>query len=69
MPDPNDRANGFITWAAAGQPTAGMIAAAAGPDPTVNISQRLISEEPMSLVLNLGLSSASYLSSLASDLA
>lgn len=36
-----------------------MTAVAAGPDPTVEIGQRLVSEEPMALVFNLGLSSAS----------
>jgi beta-glucan synthesis-associated protein KRE6 len=55
--DPSDRANGFINWIAAGKPSAGLTALASGPDPTVGIGQRLISEEPMALVLNLGLSS------------
>ncbi len=56
--NPSNRADGFITWVAAGTPSAGMTAAAAGPDTSLNVGQRLVSEEPMTLDLNLCLSSA-----------
>lgn len=54
--DPSNRDAGFINWIAAGEPSAGLTALAAGPDPTVGIGQRMVSEEPMAIVLNLGLS-------------
>jgi len=56
MPDPENRPNGFINWVAGGERVWGYTGATVGPDANVNISQRLISEEPMALVLNLGLS-------------
>jgi len=56
MPDPQNRENGFINWVADGERSWSLNAGAVGPDATVNISQRLISEEPMALVFNLGLS-------------
>lgn len=43
-------------WMVDGQPSYRFTAAAVGPDPLVQIQQRLISREPMSLVLNLGMS-------------
>lgn len=45
--DINDASNGFITWAMNGQPTYQMTATAIGPDANAEISQRLISREPM----------------------
>lgn len=59
--DPNDREAGFITWQVAGQATHQVGAGAVGPDPLPagsGVGQRLISEEPMSIVLNLGISGA-----------
>lgn len=59
--DPADRDNNFIQWQTAGEKTMYMSAAAVGPDPLPDgsgVGQRLIPEEPMSLVLNLGISSA-----------
>lgn len=41
-----------------GQPSYKILAAAVGPDPIVKIDQRLISREPMSLILNLGMSAS-----------
>jgi len=53
-------AGGFITWQSAGQQTVRLGAAAVGPDtdPVVGtgVGQRLIPVEPMSIVLNLGIS-------------
>ncbi|KAF8188985.1 beta-glucan synthesis-associated [Pholiota molesta] len=57
--DQNDRNAGVITWQVDGQQTQKITAGAVGPDPLPNgtgVSQRLIPEEPMSVVLNLGIS-------------
>ena len=67
--DPSDRSAGYIQWVSDGKPTARLGASAVGPDPVNNpagasgsglggtgIGQRLIPEEPMSIVLNLGIS-------------
>ncbi|KAG8899650.1 hypothetical protein FRB99_006518 [Tulasnella sp. 403] len=55
-PSPGNRAAGSINWWSGGQPSWGLHASAVGPDATVGIGQRMISEEPMALVLNLGIS-------------
>ncbi|KAJ7134394.1 glycoside hydrolase family 16 protein [Mycena epipterygia] len=54
--DPNNRDDGYITWISNGTESWSVTAAAIGPDSTVEISQRLIPEEPMYLILNLGMS-------------
>ncbi|KAF9233634.1 beta-glucan synthesis-associated [Melanogaster broomeanus] len=57
--DPQNPSDGYITWQSAGVPSARVGATALGPDQGTNgtgVSQRLISLEPMSIVLNLGLS-------------
>ncbi|KIK08000.1 glycoside hydrolase family 16 protein [Laccaria amethystina LaAM-08-1] len=54
--DPNHRSNGYITWYSNGKPSWQITSAAVGPDATSQVSQRLIPEEPMYLILNLGLS-------------
>ncbi|KAH9890083.1 glycoside hydrolase family 16 protein [Cubamyces lactineus] len=54
--DPNNRQDGYITWFADGQPSWKMTAATIGPDATTEISQRLVPEEPMYIVMNLGMS-------------
>ncbi|KAJ7264010.1 beta-glucan synthesis-associated [Mycena haematopus] len=54
--DPNNRGDGYITWAASGTESWTMKASAIGPDPVAEIGQRLIPEEPMYLILNLGMS-------------
>ncbi|KAH8918053.1 glycoside hydrolase family 16 protein [Atractiella rhizophila] len=48
--------DGWITWYYDGQPTWTMQAAAIGPNTLTEISQRLVSEEPMSIVLNFAFS-------------
>ncbi|TFK50280.1 beta-glucan synthesis-associated [Heliocybe sulcata] len=58
--DPKNPGDGFITWQTAGAPTVRMGAAAMGPDTGdggSQVDQRLVPEEPMSIVLNLGISS------------
>ena len=55
--DPSNRDTNFITWQSDGIPTAQLTASAMGPDPDgTGVSQRLISEEPMAIILNLGIS-------------
>ena len=57
--DPNNRQNGFINWQVDGQQTSSLYAPAVGPDQGTGgsgVGQRLISEEPMAIVLNLGIS-------------
>ena len=57
--DPNDRNAGSITWQADGRKTIRILAAAVGPDQGdggSGVGQRLIPEEPMSIVMNLGMS-------------
>ncbi|KAG0704274.1 glycoside hydrolase family 16 protein [Suillus ampliporus] len=54
--NPSNRPEGYIQWYSEGQETWKVTAAAIGPDTTVDISSRLIPEEPMYVILNLGLS-------------
>ncbi|PBK96428.1 glycoside hydrolase family 16 protein [Armillaria gallica] len=56
--NPNSRGDGFITWITDGKPSARMGASAMAADPTGSgVSDRLVPEEPMSIILNLGISS------------
>ncbi|TIB75746.1 SKN1-domain-containing protein [Wallemia mellicola] len=48
--------NGHITWASDGEETWTIFGSAMGPDPVAKIGQRTISEEPMYIILNLGIS-------------
>lgn len=54
--DPNDRDSGYITWFSQGKPSWKITAGTIGPDPVTQISQRLIPEEPMYIIFNLGMS-------------
>ncbi|KAF7355633.1 hypothetical protein MSAN_01480800 [Mycena sanguinolenta] len=57
--DPTDPSTGFITWQVNGSESARVGAAAVGPDQGdggSGVGQRLIPVEPMSIVLNLGIS-------------
>ncbi|KAF7346106.1 Beta-glucan synthesis-associated [Mycena sanguinolenta] len=54
--DPDNRQDGYITWVASGTESWTMKAGALGPDSVAEIGQRLIPEEPMYLILNLGMS-------------
>ncbi|KAJ7644331.1 glycoside hydrolase family 16 protein [Roridomyces roridus] len=54
--DPDNREDGYITWVSNGQKSWSINADAAGPDSGAGISQRIIPEEPMSIILNLGMS-------------
>lgn len=59
--DPKDPGSGFVTWQVNGSTTARMGANAVGPDQGdggSGVGQRLIPVEPMSIVLNLGISRA-----------
>lgn len=53
--DPKTRDSNYITWFTDGQKTWTMNAAAVGPDRRVDIGQRLVSEEPMSIIMNFGM--------------
>ncbi|EMD36637.1 glycoside hydrolase family 16 protein [Gelatoporia subvermispora B] len=57
--DPKDPTTGFITWQSNGQPSYRLGAGSVGPDQGPDgsqVSQRLIPVEPMSIILNLGMS-------------
>ncbi|KAF8442849.1 glycoside hydrolase family 16 protein [Boletus edulis BED1] len=54
--DPNDRASGYITWYSQSAQTWKITSPSVGPDSVTQISSRLISEEPMFIILNLGMS-------------
>ncbi|KAF8527506.1 glycoside hydrolase family 16 protein [Hysterangium stoloniferum] len=54
--DPNHRDDGYVTWYQGSDKMWTMTAAAVGPDTLSQVSQRPVAEEPMSLILNFGLS-------------
>ncbi|KAJ7140118.1 glycoside hydrolase family 16 protein [Mycena filopes] len=54
--DPAKRENGFITWYSDGATTWTLTPDTIGPDNTSLVSSRLISEEPMYMIFNLGIS-------------
>ncbi|KAK9760785.1 hypothetical protein K7432_014831 [Basidiobolus ranarum] len=49
--------NGYVTWLINGKPSFRLDAGAIGPDSMTKIAQRLISEEPMYVIMNLAISS------------
>ncbi|KDR82685.1 hypothetical protein GALMADRAFT_56942 [Galerina marginata CBS 339.88] len=53
--DPQNRQDGYITWYSNGQKTWTATAATIGPNSGSQVSQRLISEEPMYVIMNLGM--------------
>ncbi|CAA7270511.1 unnamed protein product [Cyclocybe aegerita] len=58
--DPNDRQAGYVNWQVDGARSHRVSATAVGPDQGSDgsgVGQRLIPEEPMAIVLNLGISS------------
>lgn len=48
--------DGYITWYSSGEPAWTMQASAVGPNAATQVSQRLVSREPMAIILNLGIS-------------
>jgi len=54
--DPKSRDDGYITWISSGTESWQLTPPAVGPDTTVDIGQRLIPEEPMYIIFNLGMS-------------
>ncbi|KAL0059726.1 hypothetical protein AAF712_013522 [Marasmius tenuissimus] len=57
--DPNDRDNSFITWQVDGKPSVKLTPKAVGPDKGPEgsqVGQRIIPEEPMAMILNMGIS-------------
>lgn len=53
---PSDRPNAYTTWVSTGVETWTMHPEAIGPNPRTEISQRIMAEEPMSLIINYGMS-------------
>ncbi|GAA6038390.1 hypothetical protein JCM8097_007625 [Rhodosporidiobolus ruineniae] len=51
-----DEKNGYITWFSDEKPDWTLTAAAVGPNSKTGVGQRLISKEPMYMILNLGIS-------------
>ncbi|KAL6308456.1 glycoside hydrolase family 16 protein [Sparassis latifolia] len=54
--NPNDRGAGYIQWYAGGAETWRLTPQTIGPDNQTQISQRIVPEEPMYIILNLGMS-------------
>ncbi|KAF8636013.1 hypothetical protein AX15_000173 [Amanita polypyramis BW_CC] len=54
--DQKNRQDGYITWFSDGQPTWTVTSASIGPDNITQVQQRLIPEEPVYIILNLGIS-------------
>jgi len=54
--DPKHRDDGYITWFVDGKPSWKITAASLAADPVSGVSQRLIPEEPMYLIMNFGMS-------------
>ena len=68
--DPANRQDGFITWQVDGTPSYRLGTSAMAPDTGPDgsqVGQRLIPEEPMSIVLNLGISRESLLAGSSSS--
>lgn len=60
--NPDHREQGYVMWQVDGSPTHRVGYGAVGPDPEPTgsgIGQRIIPEEPMSIILNLGMSRTS----------
>ncbi|KZV87024.1 beta-glucan synthesis-associated [Exidia glandulosa HHB12029] len=55
-PEVTDPSSGYITWNSDGTPTWLMNGVSIGPDGPTEIGQRLIAQEPMSIVFNLAVS-------------
>ncbi|KAJ3494437.1 hypothetical protein NMY22_g20074 [Coprinellus aureogranulatus] len=53
---PKSRDQGYVQWQVDGRPTHRVGAGAVAADPEVQIGNRLIPEEPMAIILNLGMS-------------
>ncbi|AFR94645.1 glucosidase [Cryptococcus neoformans C23] len=54
--NPEDRGSGHITWVANGKKSWTMFPDAVGAVESMDIGQRLISEEPMAMIINFGMS-------------
>ncbi|TRM64168.1 glycoside hydrolase family 16 protein [Schizophyllum amplum] len=53
--DPDNRDDGYMTWFVNGEKTWTLTAASIGGDSEIDMSGRLISEEPMYMIINLGM--------------
>ncbi|ORY70810.1 glycoside hydrolase family 16 protein [Leucosporidium creatinivorum] len=54
----NGGKNGYITWVTDGKKAWTMDASAVGPNSKTGVDQRLVAQEPMYIILNLGISSS-----------
>jgi len=54
--NPDNRDQGYITWVADGKKSWTMQASSVGPNSAMQIGQRLVSEEPMAMIINFGMS-------------
>ena len=52
--DPSNRDSGYVAWQANGKRTWTLHSSAIRANPLTQIGQRLISEEPMAMILNFG---------------
>jgi hypothetical protein len=52
--DPSNRDSGYVAWQSNGQRTWTLHSSAVRANPLTEIGQRLISEEPMAMILNFG---------------
>jgi hypothetical protein len=52
--NPQDRDGGYVTWVSSGVKSWTMKASAVGPNPRTQVGQRMVSEEPMAMVINFG---------------
>lgn len=53
--DFENRENGYITWVNNGKRSWTMLADAVGPNPRTEVGRRIVSEEPMAMIMNLGM--------------
>ncbi|OSX60014.1 glycoside hydrolase family 16 protein [Postia placenta MAD-698-R-SB12] len=54
--NPNDRDSGYVQWYSSGEPSWKVTSGSLPAEPSLEISQRLISEEPMYIIINFGMS-------------
>ncbi|CAK9780700.1 unnamed protein product [Cutaneotrichosporon oleaginosum] len=54
--DKNDESKGYVTWVSGNEKSWTMEAKATGPNPLSGVSQRPITQEPMYLIMNFGMS-------------
>ena len=56
-PDFDGKGTGYVTWYVDGKPTWTLYDGALNPDPDTKVGKRIFPKEPMSIIINLGISS------------